>query len=889
MDELVADFISETTESLLNLDNELVELEANPDNVDLLSKIFRVMHTIKGTCGFIGLSKLASVAHAAENILDKLRSKKITVTSEKISILLEAIDNIKSIVEHIQGTGEEPQTDYSELIARINATISTEEISVINSPTASVSISETDKKPSVELSLAELDKLFEHKDQLPAEAPVVENKIEPTKEQTPSAPEPIQTIETKKISTPSKATSEEHGDDGSNQAIRVKVEVLDSLMQAVSELVLNRNQLLQLDRVIHDDRLTSSLQSLNSLTSSIQEIVMSTRMQPISNAWLKVPRIIRDISKELNKKINLIMIGKETELDKQLIESIKDPLVHMIRNSADHGLEKEEVRLAAGKPAEGTITLQAYHSSGHIIIEVSDDGAGINLDRVKSKILENGLSTEAEINQLSEQQIIQYIFKAGFSTATKVTALSGRGVGMDVVKNNIESIHGSVEIKSVTGKGSTFILKIPLTLAIMPILIVDVKNQKFGIPQNSILEMLRVGPDSSYDIEEMNEHFILRLRDSLIPLVKLSDVLELTEDQIKKNNSLEKDYYIVICEVRGKSFGLIVDNIYDTEEIVLKPLPKLLNYLNVFSGNTLLGSGEVVIILAPAGIAQKTCLLDKESSSIIKPKIQETNITSSFLVVKYEGVQKAIPLELVSRLEEIDISKIENIGNKKVIQYMNSIMYLETLNPNYIIPEKGKLPVVVFVNNEHILGLIVEKIIDIVNQNIEENLSFDQSNLTALVIDNKTMDIVNVGDFFQKISVVHFENIEKSPNFKYKILLAEDNPYFRKFIAHSLKAEGFDVSTAKNSIEVLNLIENKKDNFHLLITDIDLKETNGLELAKLCKQHPKSSNLIIIGLTSNNENSKLEFTKDDNKFFSDIVSKVNSNELIELIHSVLNS
>ena len=911
MDELIADFISETSESLLDLDNELVELENNPDNDELLGKIFRVMHTIKGTCGFLELNKLASIGHAGENILDKMRSKEIPVNSENISVLLETIDAIKDMVDYIQDNdGKEPETDYSPLIDKINATLAT---GVSGTPKKAekdkpikkqVGKDKAAKDPAAsktkELTEAELDNLFEDKskqEQTNKDKTAEDSAPSKTKELTEAELDNLFEDKSKQEQTNKDKPAEEkikpvakktapagHSEaDNANQAIRVKVEVLDDLMQAVSELVLNRNQLLQLNRLIHDDKLSSSLQSLNFITSSIQEIAMGTRMQPINNAWIKLPRLIREMSKDLNKKINLVMIGKETDLDKQLIEAIKDPLMHMIRNSADHGLEDEETRLAAGKPAEGTITLQAYHSSGNIIIEISDDGAGIDVQKVKNKILENKLASESDLNLLTEQQIIQYIFKAGLSTSEKITSVSGRGVGMDVVKNNIENIRGSIEIKSVTGKGSTFILKIPLTLAIMSVLVVDSVNQKFGIPQSSILEMIRVGEDSPYDIEEINNHMILRLRENLLPLVKLSEIL-----QLPKNNDEDdgEDYYIVICDVRGKNFGLIVDNIYDTEEIVLKPLSKALKSINVYSGNTLLGNGEIINILSPDGVAQNIAPFSAESDAIIKQEAKKTSILSSFLVLKYSNSYKAIPLELVSRLESIDVTKIETMGDKKVIQYMGSLMYLEFLDPDYVIPKTGKQQVVVFIENDHILGLVVEKIIDIVTQNMEDNLSFDQSNLTALVINDKTMDIVDINSYFEKLFFSHTIN-ESSDNFKYKILLVEDSPYFRKLLSALLKIEDFDVSSVNNATEALKLIEEKEDSFSLLITDLNMQTIDGVELAELCKENPKSQDIPIIGLTSPTEPQKKD-SEDIDSIITNFVSKTNNSELIKLTYSLLN-
>lgn len=848
MDELVADFISEASESLLNLDNEIVELESNPENDELLGKIFRVMHTIKGTCGFLALDKLASVAHAGENILDQMRSKKIPINSENISIILESIDTIKSIVSYIQTNGKEPETDYSDLINKINSSINGEN----NSPLEA----EQEATPALEKS----DKEKQEKEQ----PPILEDKEDPK-----------DAVEVKQAPIP-EAPSQENDE---NQTIRVRVKRLEELMQTVSELVLNRNQLLQLDRSIRNNALSSSLKSLDTLTTSIQETVMKTRMQPISNAWIKMPRLVRDLSNDLNKKIKLVMIGQETELDKQLIEAIKDPLMHMVRNSADHGLEKEEDRLAAGKSAEGVITLKAYHVSGHIIIEVSDDGYGINIDKVKSKILENSLATENDLKLLSEQQIIQYVFRAGFSTATAVTSVSGRGVGMDVVKNNIDKIRGSVELQSVTGKGSTFIIKIPLTLAIMPILIIESQKQKFGIPQANILEMILVNDASEYNIEEINNHKILRLREALLPLVTLSEILQLNETKETK------EYYIIVCNINNINFGIIVDNIYDTEEIVLKPISLALKAVNIYSGITVLGNGDVIIILDLNGIVEQVSLAHSETVEEIKKEESEENILSSFLLVKSAEGHKAIPLELVSRLEEIDMGKLEDLKGNKVIQYQDALMYVESLDPDYKIPNEGKQLVIVLDNNEHIIGLVVEKIIEIVRQNIEDKINNSLDNISTLVLDGKTTDIIDVNGYFDKLFFAPAESINPE-NAQYKILLVEDSPYFRKLISSLLKSEGFNVISAQKGSEALNLIKEEESNFDLLITDFDMSDMSVLELVKQYKENSKLQDIPIISLIST-----VKLSKKEKEEASDIVKafipKSNHSELITVIDSLL--
>jgi two-component system chemotaxis sensor kinase CheA len=798
MDELVADFISETSESLLQLDNELVELENNPENYDLLSKIFRVMHTIKGTCGFLGLNKLATVAHATESILDKMRSKTLPINSQNISLILEAIDIIKIIVEYIGKNGSESNDDYSNIINNINLSISGEVVEVT--------------KPDVPSEVAN--------------------------------------------------NEEKHKEENVNQTVRVKVEVLDHLMQMISELVLSRNQLLRLERVIRNNEFSSVLQNLNSLTAILQDTIMDTRMQPIGNAWAKVPRIIRDLSKELNKKIKLVMIGQETELDKQLIEAIKDPLVHMVRNSADHGLEKEEDRIKAGKPPEGTITLKASYSNGCVIMEISDDGFGLNIAKIKSKILEKSLASESELASLSDEQIMQYIFKAGFSTAEKVTGLSGRGVGMDVVRNNIDNIRGSIEIKSSMGKGSRFIITIPLTLAIMPILVVGIGESRFGLAQTNILEMIGVNSQYRYKIEEMDRQLILHLRDSFLPLIDLRKILGLEEA------NLNQDYNVVVCESNGISFGLIVDNIFDAEEIVLKPLSVAVKKIPIYSGITLLGNGEIIMILSVNELVKEVASFTVDRKVDLFENQEQNDILSHFLVIKSGMEHKAIPLELVSRLEEIDVSKIEMVNGKKIIQHDNNLIYIEPIDERYNIPQKGKQLILIIDNGEHIIGIAVEKVIDIVKENINTQISLDENNNALAILAEKPTNIIDVNDFFERL-FIESAKVVNELNAKYTILLLEDSAYFAKLFVTLIKAEGFVVIIENNLQAVKQVLMDKK--IDLIIADFNMINDEKFDSEKI--------GVPLIALGEKMQNTKCK----------KVIAKANHAELIEAIYSLLES
>ena len=668
MDDLVGEFLMETNEGLEELDLDLVNLEQNPNDKELLGKIFRLMHTIKGTCGFLGLPRLEKVAHHAENVLGRFRDGDLEVLPEYVTLIFDSIDRIKLIVGGIEETSAEPDGDDSELIAELDEVYEGKAAgSDAGEETAEEAPSFAEVKEELrtgEVSMEELEAAFAAAEALPVdelkdmdvslreneEAPP-EEEIAPVDAAPPPPPEPK--VEEKAAAPAAKAApSAAGGPVATQQTLRVNVDVLEDLMTMVSELVLTRNQLLQILRASSgdgDSDFGTPLQRLNQIVSELQEGVMKTRMQPIGNAWSKLPRIIRDLSMELGKKIDLQMEGKETELDRQVLELIKDPLTHMVRNSADHGIEMPEDRVAAGKLEMGTVLLEAYHEGGHIIINIADDGKGLSTDKIKEKIVANGLASEDELDTMTSQQIQQFIFKAGFSTAEKVTSVSGRGVGMDVVRTNIEKIGGSIELNSVEGKGSTFTIKIPLTLAIVSALIVESAKERFAIPQLAVRELVMTSAHGETQIEIINGAPVFRLRDSLLPLVPLDDLLNIKDDKTGADGDLEdhvaevndvvqigdaltgevegdddslsalaldaqmenniadwRHKYIIVTQVGTYQFGIIVDKVFDTEEIVVKPVSKILRDIEIFSGNTILGDGSVVMILDPNGIARMT-------------------------------------------------------------------------------------------------------------------------------------------------------------------------------------------------------------------------------------------------------------------------------------------
>jgi two-component system, chemotaxis family, sensor kinase CheA len=751
MDDLLTEFLSETNENLTELDVALLALERTPDDAGTLSLIFRMVHTIKGTCGFLGLPRLERIAHAVENVLGQLRDGTMSASPDLVSQILMALDRIKAILSGLSRSGAEPSGDDNELIAALKATASGQMPSHVANPVAAQAAIPAPPPAAVAIAA---------KSVAPAFAPAFAR--------IPAAPAQIQLSPSRPVATaagesavhqapPVAAQSDEQAGAGGTgsvaaaQTIRVSVGVLEDLMTLVSELVLTRNQLLQLARVQDNSGFTAPLQRLSHITSELQEGVMKSRMQPVGNAWNKLPRLVRDLARDLNKKIELVMLGAETGLDRQVLELIKDPVTHMVRNCGDHGLESAAERRAVGKSETGRITLKAFHEGGHIVIEIADDGRGLAADRIHAKVLADGLATEAELATMSESQIQRFIFRAGFSTAAHVTAVSGRGVGMDVVKTNIEKIGGTVDLQSTAGQGTTFVIKIPLTLAIVAALIVESVSERFAIPQLSVVELVRArragdnspGTTSESVIELIGDTPVLRLRDRLLPLVSLGDLLGLGPSETGTSGA-----QVVVTEVGDSLLGIIVDRVFDTEEIVVKPVAPILRHITMFSGNTILGDGSVIMILDPAGIARATGV-GGGGDRAAKPEVIESAASADRMALLLFHVNRkermAVPLNLVARLEDIARDKIELSSGSPVIQYRGKLMPLVALTnqDNRGAPSQALL---VFADGEHSIGLMVDEIIDVVEDRLDIELGSGRpGTLGTAVIAGQATDVLDAG------------------------------------------------------------------------------------------------------------------------------------------------
>lgn len=782
MDELLVDFLTETAENIGVVDNEIVRWERNPNDRAVLDNIFRLVHTIKGTCGFLNLPRLEALAHAGETVLGRVRDGKLMVSAPVVTEVLASLDGIKAILRVLETTGREPEGDDAILIARLERVAAGEA----------------------------------------------------------SGAEPA-------------ASANAEGDAASLRApqnIRVSVDLLEQLMTTVSELVLTRNQLLQIARRAGEgDAYAVALQRLSQCVSELQDGVMRTRMQPISNAWGALPRMVRNLALELGKKIELDMIGGETELDRQLLELVKDPLAHMVRNAADHGIEDPKVRVAAGKRETGRICLNAFQEGGHIVIELTDDGRGLDAERLKAKAVDAGLLREREAAELSAAQAAKLIFHPGLSTAEAITAVSGRGVGMDVVKANIEKIGGTIEVDSTPGRGARFMLRIPLTLAIIPALIVAAGGERFAVPQIAVRELVGAGSEGENRIERVHDATVLRLRDRLLPVVSLAALLGLPESDAEER-------FVVVAQAGSFNFGIVVDDVFDTEEIVVKPVAPVLGGVPVYSGNAILGDGRVIMILDVNGIAALGVgdVERDQGRTEAEDSVEEDTAADrdSMLVFRAGSPHpKAVPLSLVARLEEIDVATIEWSEDRPVVQYRGDVMSILTVDGSDRLKPKGRQPMLVFNDGGRSVGLAVDEVVDIVEDVIDIRLSGDVGGrLGTAVIGGKVTEILDVGHYLTlglrqaiRPAAAH------DPTQRASILVVDDSAFFRNMLRPLLAAAGYDVTTAASAEEALRMRE-VGQRYDLILSDVEMPGLSGVDFARTVKTGGDWAAIPMIALSS---------------------------------------
>ena len=804
--DIVKDFLVESYENLDRLDRDLVGLEKNPQDKDALAGVFRTIHTIKGTCGFLGFNKLEKVAHVGENLLTRLRDGQLILDPEITTALLGMVDAVRQMLKEIDATGQDGDVDYPELretLTRLQtsapakaavaapavapesptppaAAAATVTVTVKETP-AAVAAPPPDESAASSRSKAEGTArkpsrgkigglLVERGVVQPADiVRALEEQERGDRRRLGEILVSLGLAKSEDVLAAQHILEAKPRDTAALETIRVGVNLLDKLMTLVGELVLARNQLLQFANTSEDGGLQAISQRMNLIATELQEEVMKTRMQPIGNIWGQFPRTVRDVALGCHKEVAIEMEGKETELDKTIIEAIKDPLTHLVRNSVDHGIELPEDRVKVGKNRTGRLILRAFHEGGQVIIEISDDGAGLNRERIRNKAIERGIATAEQTARMAEREIFNMIFLPGFSTAEKVTNVSGRGVGMDVVKTNVERIGGTVDVQSTAGRGSTVRVKIPLTLAIIPALVVTCGGDRYAIPQVSLLELVRLEAEQlTTGIEMVHGAPVHRLRGHLLPLVYLSRELRLPE------TGRQTDIVnIVVLQADDRQFGLVVDEINDTEEIVVKPLRKQLKTVKTFAGSSIMGDGKVALILDVLGLAQRASVVSESRERLVNEKVAEAAGTAddkqTFLLFTGLGDSRmAIPLSTLSRLEEFPVRQVEMSGRQWVTQYRGQILPLVRLAvimeerrarlrslqapPE---PDTGPLQVLVLNHEGRSFGLVVERIIDIVEAAADvRSKATRDAVLYTVVIGERVTELLDIPAILRKAELL---------------------------------------------------------------------------------------------------------------------------------------
>ncbi|MFN8050683.1 MAG: chemotaxis protein CheA [Acidimicrobiales bacterium] len=734
--EVISEFLIESYENLDRLVQDLLDLEGDPAAAATLASAFRTVHTIKGTCGFLGYDRLERVTHVGENLLSRLRDGELALEGRMVTALLRLADAVREMLASIESTGADGENDFADLVDELGrltegqAATAVPAVAPAVAPVGEVLVAAGSvAADDVALALAEQD--------LGDGRPIGQILVDHGSAQPTDVDAAVLTQLGQSSGTPPADGRASIAD----STIRVDVGVLDRLMNLVGELVLSRNNVVQHVGANADPASLAASQQLDLVTGELQECVMKTRMQPIGSVWSKFTRVVRDLAVQCDKQVRIEMEGEDTELDKTIIEAIKDPLTHVVRNTVDHGIEPAEQRVAAGKPAEGVLHMKAHHEGGQVIIEIADDGAGIDPDRVKAKAVARGLITEAAANTMTDHEAIALIFAPGFSTAETVTNVSGRGVGMDVVKTNIERIGGSVEVESELGAGTTLRVRIPLTLAIIPALMIESDGHQFAIPQVEVLELVRLAGDQvQSSVEMLHTAPVYRLRGNLLPLVYLREVLGF------EPSDPDATLTIAVVSTDNRSWGLVIDGVTTTEEIVVKPLGRILRSVPAFSGATIMGDGRVSLILDIARIAKRSRVVAAaEAARAHDAGTQqiEQGVRTKLLVVTRGDEQLAIDVSEVDRLEQFGLVDLERSGSLDVVQYRDGILPLVRLgSPAAPTGGEKELTTVVFEREGRLVGLVVEQIVDIVEAPVEDS----GAGRSTVVVRDRVTEMLDLDD-----------------------------------------------------------------------------------------------------------------------------------------------
>jgi two-component system chemotaxis sensor kinase CheA len=934
-DEILQGFIEESLEHLADIENDLLAIEESGSNIDedLVNKVFRAAHSIKGGAGFMGLIAIQELSHASENVLGMIRSKKLIPNPEIINVLLLASDQLQRMIEDVQNSNDVDITSHLDPLNAIAAgTFASappkEQPAPPKAPAAPV------EKPVVEMPSIEID-LEEEPEFLPE--PEVVAPPEPEYDPEPEQPEEAEEdfleetedelyeldAPTLMAAAPAVANTQPLAANTPQRAalkpettIRVNVSLLDSLMTLAGELVLSRNQLLQ--TIGTDDFRNAETvgQRIDLITSELQEAIMLTRMQPIGNVFNKFPRVVRDLSKKLKKKIDITIVGKDVELDKTIIEAINDPLTHLVRNSVDHGIEMPEARRKIGKSDSGLVVLKAYHEAGQVVIEISDDGKGLDGEALAESAVNKGLLTAEQVKLMSEKEKINLIFLPGFSTAAKVTDVSGRGVGMDVVKTNLDQLGGHVDITSEVGRGTTISIKLPLTLAIIPCQIIMTGGERYAIPQVNLEELLRIPASQVKErVERVGDAEVVRLRGNLLPLIRLSDVIgldrtywdnneeEFKEDRreqlsdrrgkesplfgtehredrkkkqqaptrsvIDRRHSASSALNIVVVSTGSMKYGLVVDRLLDSEEIVIKPLGRHLQQCKGYAGATIMGDGRIALILDVSNLARIANLTSLDGSdraaevaSAAEEAIKLKKDKQALLIFRSsESEQFGVPLNQVERIEKIKLSDIEELGGKRVMKYREgslSLIRVDDVAMVQPLADIDNLLVIVFNVAKRNVGLLAIGPIDAIEISVDiDDVTLKQTGIMgSAIIDTHTTMLVNIFELVQTLFPEWFHNMEKfelsesDEGVVPTILLAEDSNFFRNQVKGYMTESGYDVIEAEDGKIGWELLQQHKDIISMVITDIEMPNMNGFELTKTIRNDPRFTGIPVIALTT---------------------------------------
>ncbi len=935
-DEILQGFIEESLEHLADIETDLLAIEDAGENIDedLVNKVFRAAHSIKGGAGFMGLTGIQGLSHSMENVLGMIRSKKLIPNPEIINILLLGSDQLQSMIEDIHASNE---VDISAHVTPLDAIAAGEmppaaaappepepvpEETVPTEPSASEEIPPA-KEPEPPLPTTETTAAAP--DSTPAPEPPPEPTPQPVAPQKPAPqaaapvtpsvaappPPPNPSPAQPDVAKPPLAKTE--------TSLRVHVSLLDSLMTLAGELVLSRNQLLQTIGTEDIRNAEAVGQRIDLITSELQEAIMLTRMQPIGNVFNKFPRVVRDLAGKLNKQIDLTIVGKDVDLDKTIIESINDPLTHLVRNSVDHGIEMPAERKQKGKSERGLVILKAYHAAGQVVIEISDDGKGLDGDALAVSAINKGLLTAEQVQLMSDKEKVNLIFLPGFSTAQQVTDVSGRGVGMDVVKTNLDKLGGNVDIISEVGAGTTISIKLPLTLAIIPCQIIMTGDERYAIPQVNLEELLRIPANQVKNrVERVGDAEVVRLRGNLLPLIRLSDVIgiertywDTDENKVRQDrrqlisdrrsmqsptfadptqdtatqdkaeteksdrDSSDRRYAassalnIVVVSTGAMKYGLIVDRLQDSEEIVIKPLGRHLQQCKGYAGATIMGDGRIALILDVNNLAKMANLtsIDGSDRASDVAVAQEDAIRSkkdkqSLLIFRSsEEEQFAVPLNQVERIEKIRRADIEELGGKRVIQYRGgtlSLLCIDDVAMVQPIADQEDLLVIVFNTASRTVGLLAIGPIDALEiaVDIDDTTLRQPGIMGSAIIGKSTTMLVNVFEivktlfpewFEDEIKYEVVEGIEEEPP---TILIAEDSNFFRNQVKGYMTESGYNVIEGEDGQIAWELLQEHADIITMVVTDIEMPNMNGFELTQIIKNDPRFSHMPVIALTT---------------------------------------